>query len=100
MPIKSTPANAAVEQEANKPVQVFRARGVRASLFANHVQNDGREIVFHKVALARVYREGDAFKTTYSLGRDDLPVAQFLLQKAWQFILEAEAHRDIGEPSN
>jgi hypothetical protein len=73
--------------ENNKPIQTFRLRGVKVSVFANKTDQG----VFHKVALQRVYREGEEWKTTQSLGRDDLPVAILLLQQAWEFILETES---------
>ena len=38
-------------------------------------------------------KDGDEWKTTASFGRDDLPVMQLLLKRAWEFILDAEASR-------
>jgi hypothetical protein len=78
-------------QTTNKPVTSFRLRGVKVSVFANPTQTDGRPSVFHKVAVQKIYRDGEQFKTTTSLGRDDVPVARLLLQRAWEFILVAEA---------
>jgi hypothetical protein len=83
---------------------------VKVSVFANPTQADGRSSVFHKVTVQKIYREGDQFKTTTSLGRDDVPVARLLLHRAWEFILAAEAgevketaeggppRRQAGEP--
>lgn len=78
-------------QASQKPVKVFRSRGVSASIFANHAKSDGRDITYHKVSLQRTYKDGDEWKTTTSFGRDDLPVARLLLDRAWEFILDAEA---------
>ena len=80
-------ATKATGTSSNKPVRVFRLRGVKAAIFENHASDN----VFHKVVLQRIYREGDEWKTTTSLGRDDLPVARLLLDRAWEFILEKEA---------
>jgi hypothetical protein len=72
----------------------FRLRGVSAAIFPNFAKtDDGREITFHKVRLQRSYRDGEEWKQTESLGRDDLPVATLLLQRAWEFILDTEAKR-------
>lgn len=79
--------------EPNKPVKVFRLKGVKAAVFQNKTNADGRDVTFHKVSLQRVYKEGEEFKTTTSFGRDDLPVARHLLDLAWQFILEKESSR-------
>ena len=72
---------------SNKPIRVFRLRGVKAAIFENHAA----ENVFYKVSLQKIYREGEEWRTTTSLGRDDLPVARLLLDRAWEFILETEA---------
>lgn len=71
-----------------KPVEVFRMRGVSASIFANKVK--GRSIPLYKVSLKRTYRKDGEFKSVTSLGRDDLPIASLLLKQAWQRILELE----------
>ena len=71
----------------NKPVKVYRLRGVKVSVFENHAQ----ESVFHKVTLQKIYREGEEWKTSTSLGRDDLPIARLLLGHAWEYILTQEA---------
>lgn len=76
----------------NKPIQVFRRRGVKVSIF----RNEAGEHVFHKVATQKIYKEKDGeWKTTNSLGRDDLPVAQMLIGRAWEYILDKES-----EPNN
>ena len=76
---------------SNKPIIFFRLRGVKVSVFANVINNGQQDMLFHKVSLQRVYRDGEEWKTTKSLGRDDIPVACLLLQKAWEFVLEKEA---------
>ena len=78
-------------QTSTKPVKVFRSRGVSASIFANHAKSDGRDITFHKVSLQRTWKDGDEWKTTSSFSRDDLPVVRLLLDRAWEFILDAES---------
>ena len=78
---------------SQKPVKVIRLRGVSASIFANHAKSEGRDITFHKVSIQRSYKDGDEWKQTTSFGRDDLPVLNTLLQRAWEFILDTEASR-------
>ena len=55
------------------PIKTFRDRGLSAAIFENHGKSDDRDVPFHKVSLQRTYKDGDEFKTTNSLGRDDLP---------------------------
>ena len=80
-------------RNSSKPVTVFRARGVSASVFANQAETKRGDVTFHKISLQRTYKDGDDWKTTTSFGRDDLPVAAHLLQQAWEYILDAEAGR-------
>lgn len=82
------------EATSNKPVQVLRRRGVKVSIFANHAG----EATFHKIAIQKVYRDDQqGWKTTNSLGRDDLPVAALLLSRAWEWILDQEGKPDSGD---
>ena len=78
-------------QAPTKPVKKFRLRGVSVSVFGNTAKAGGKDLTFHKTSLQKSYREGDEWKTTQSLGRDDLPIAALLLNQAWQHILEIEA---------
>ncbi|MGL4445299.1 MAG: hypothetical protein ACRCU1_16865 [Alsobacter sp.] len=70
-----------------RPLRTFRLKGVKASVFENRTEQGA----FYKTSLQKVYRDGEEWKTTTSLGRDDLPVARLLLGRAWEFILETEA---------
>ena len=83
------------ESKGKRPVKVFRARGISASVFENESKSGD---TFHKVTLQRTYYDGKEFKTTDSFSRDDLPVAGKLLGDAWEFILEAEEAKK-KEPS-
>ena len=78
-------------QSSNKPLKVFRLRGISASIFANKAKSENRDITFHKVSVQRAYKDGDEWKNTTSFGRDDLPVLQIVLQRAHEFILDTEA---------
>jgi len=77
-----------MSEAPTKPVSVFRRRGVKVSVFENHE----RQNTWYKVSVQKIYRDvQEQWKTTTSLGRDDLPIAQLLLGKAWEFILDQEA---------
>ena len=43
------------------------------------------------------YKDGDEWKNTTSFGRDDIPVLNLVLQRAWEFILDAESNRGKDE---
>lgn len=78
----------------NKFLKLFHLRGVSATVSANTVKTKAGERTFHMVGLTRTYRDGDLFKSSTSLSRDDLPVASLLLQKAWEFILTTETSEE------
>ena len=84
-------------KDSVKPVHVIRLRGITASVFANIAETKNGDVTFHKVSVQRVYKDGDVFKTTSTFGRDDLPIVRLLTDRAWQFILDAEAHRGRDE---
>lgn len=71
-----------------KPIHVLRRRGVKVSVF----ENRSGDVVFHKVAVQKIYREAGSgeWKTASSLGRDDLPIATLLLGRAYEYILDKE----------
>jgi hypothetical protein len=96
MPI-APPAKEPESASAQKPVKVFRLRGVSASVFANRAEIDGKERTFHKVSVQRSFKDGDEWKQNSSFGRDDLPVLGLMLNRAWEFILDTESARNKEE---
>lgn len=92
----SSMENSTTTKSAAKPVQTFRLKGISASVFENKSE-DGKTS-FHKVSLQRSYRKDGEWKQSDSLGRDDLPIAALLLQRAWEFVLQAEAKGNTEEP--
>ena len=80
-------------------MKVFRLRGIAVSIFANVMKIDGRTVTLHKVTVQRTYKSGDEFKSTTTLGRDDLPLVSLLVGHAWEFILDAESGHvsDVAE---
>jgi hypothetical protein len=84
-------------KDSVKPISVFRLRGITASVFANIAETKNGDVTFHNVSVQRTYKDGDVFKTTSTLGRDDLPIVRLLTDRAWQFILDTEANRSRDE---
>jgi len=87
-------ATATIEEASatsQKPIKTIRLRGISASIFANKAKTEAGERTFHKVSLQRSYKDGDDWKTTTSFGRDDLPVVQLVLQRAWEAILDMKS---------
>ncbi len=82
---------APVSEAKTKPVKVFRDRRVSVSIFPHQVTVRDQERTFHSVSIQRSYKDGDSYKSTHSLGKDDLPVVQLLVAQAWEWIAKEEA---------
>lgn len=76
---------------ATKPIKAWRLKGVSVSIFENSSKKSAGSAPFYKVSAQKTYHDGEGFKTTTSFGRDDLPVLQLLLMRAWEEILDREA---------
>ena len=82
-------ADAAADAKSSKPLQVFRHRNLSASIFENQSKTGGS---FLTVSLQRAYKNADdEYQHSSSFTRDELPVARYLLDQAWKYMLEAEA---------
>ena len=75
-----------IRQPGNKPVDKVRIGNITAAIF----ENTGQKGTFYSVKLERGYKDGETWKNTDSLGRDDLLVAAKALDKAHDRILELQ----------
>lgn len=72
----------------SKPEKVFKMGAVRASVFCNTIQKEGRSIPLRKVVIEVRYRDKDGqWKGTNSLSINDLPKAIAALQQAYEYLL-------------
>ena len=80
------------------PVKTFKAGAVRASVFENQQQAEGRSFVTHRVAVDRSYRDRDGnWQTTNSYSGLEIAKAILVLQKAFEFVTMTAL--DAGPPS-
>ena len=56
-------------KEKVKPVTEFRLGCIKAVVWENHTQNNGK---VHNVTISRLYKDGNQWKDSSSFGRDDL----------------------------
>ena len=76
------------ESVNSRPVLTLRRRGVKVSVFLNKLGTN----TIPKVSAQKVYCDDSGlWKTTSAFGRDDLPILQLLVGKAWEYILEKES---------
>lgn len=71
-----------------RPEKKFRAGAISATIWSNETKNDkGEASTYHTVSFARNYTDKDGnWKTTSSLRVTDLPKAQLVLQKAYEYL--------------
>ncbi|MHC4581446.1 MAG: hypothetical protein ACYS14_08305 [Planctomycetota bacterium] len=72
-----------------RPEIVFKVGAVRASVFRNMIEKDGKSISLPKVALEVRYKDKTGrWQGTNSLSLNDLPKAIVALQKAFEYLME------------
>lgn len=76
--------------QTNKPIKKFQAGAVSATIWENQDKSDPR-ISYRTVSFDRVYKDkSGSWKTTNSLRTADLPKAQIVLKKAYEFLVLKE----------
>lgn len=69
----------------NKPVQKFRAGSIIVNIWENESKESGKK--YHTISLDRIYKDkNDIWQHTGSLRLNDLPRANLLLQKAYEWL--------------
>jgi len=68
----------------NRPVHEMRLGRIKAAIWENDTQNGPR----HNVTFQRIYRDGDAWKSSDSFGRDDLPLVMKLADQVHMWIYQ------------
>jgi len=82
---------------SNKPEKIFQNGAVKAAIFANDREKDGRYFTVKSVSFQKLYRDRDGvLKTTSSLDVDDLPKAIVVLQKAYDYLTARQELEDHG----
>ena len=76
----------------SKPEKTFKVGPVRASIFRNPIERDGKSFLLPKVVLEVRYKDKSGeWKGTNSLSVNDLPKAILALQSAYAYLLENKA---------
>jgi hypothetical protein len=79
-----------------KPAHELRLSGVRASIWKNETDNGPR----YNTTFERYWRDGEEWKSSTSLGRDDLLTLSFLAQEALRWIMAQRQDQPSTEPPN
>lgn len=79
-----------------KPVHEVRLGMVKAAIWRNDTETGVR----YNVTFARLYRDGEEWKSTDSFGRDDLLMLAKVADMAHSWIYEVGAGEEKEAPSN
>jgi hypothetical protein len=74
-----------------KPLKSFAAGGVRAALWENEIRVNGSSKTMLKATVERRYKDKDgSWKSSTSFSRNEIPLAVYVLEKAFEAIVEEE----------
>jgi len=78
---------------ANKPEKKYRAGQLTATVWKNEKNYNGEKQEYYTVSIEKNYKEKDSenWKTTNSLMANDIPKAELVLRKAFEFITLKES---------
>jgi hypothetical protein len=80
-----------------KPVAKFKAGQVSAALWENEITVNGRKVTVLKATVQRRYKDkDDKCKSSTSFSRNEIPLAIYCMQKAFEKIIEVQ----IGDISD
>ena len=81
--------------EDMKPVAKFRAGQVTCAVWENQVTVGNQQQTILKASVSRRYRDKSGiWKSSQSFSRNEIPLAIYVLQKAFEAMLEKPAEQD------
>ena len=83
-----------------KPEKRFKCGSCEAAVFENEIEVAGNKKKVKKVSFQKRYRTADGeWKSTYSLDVNDLPKAQLVLSKAFEYLAMESEVEENGIPA-
>ena len=74
-----------------KPLAKFRAGQVSCALWENEINVNGNPKTVLKASIQRRYKDSDGnWKSSQSLGRNEIPLAIYCMEKAFDKIIQEE----------
>ena len=77
-----------------RPTHEYKLGRIRAAIWANETADHD---VWFNVTVTRTYKQGDSWKETSALGRDDLPIAVKAMDMAYAWIWRKKVQVDHAE---
>jgi hypothetical protein len=87
-----------VSQQSSKPVREFRAANVRASIWRNQAEVDGRSVTRFSIRIEKRFRDARGnWQSTSNLVPQDIAKLQLVAAKAYGFCVMGED--ETGSPA-
>ena len=85
--------------EKTKPIAKFAAGAVSAALWENEITlNSGKTANILKASVSRSYKDNSGnWRTTQTFTRNEIPLAIYCLQKAFEAIIEKGKNQEITQ---
>ena len=84
-------------EQNQKPIVKFSAGAVSSGIWENQININGQTKPILKAMVSRRYRDrNDIWKTTYSFSRNEIPLAIYCLEKAFERMLEKSPEHQIN----
>jgi len=83
-----------VKVSSNLPEKKFRAGSITATVWENQTKNaEGNTISYRTVSITKSYKDKDGrWKNTNTLRMNDIPKANLVLSKAYEFLALSESN--------
>lgn len=79
------------KEQTQKPVKVFRAGSVKATIWSKVVKKDNKEFTFYTTTIERSYKDKeDNWKNTSSFEKDDLQKVAVVTRLAHEYLYIAQ----------
>ena len=80
------------------PIAKFQAGQVSAALWENQVEIKGKTVTLLKATVQRRYKDREGkWQSSGSFGRNEIPMAIYCLQKAFEKIIEKQKDSSNGD---
>ena len=74
-----------------QPVAKFKAGGaISSAVWQNEITVNGKQVTMLKASVQRRYKDKDGWKSSGSFSRNEIPLAIYCLQKAFEHIIEGQ----------
>ena len=75
----------------NQPLKKFRAGQVSAAIWENQATVNGKQVTMLKATVERRFKDKDGnWKSSGSFGRNEIPLAVYCLEKAFDAIISEQ----------